>query len=140
VTAAAVQAILRLVLAIAEGRAAEAMQRAVGRAAYILGAAALAACCAACAGGCVLAALWIFAARYVGAVGAPLIVAALLAAIGMVLVLSMRRRGRTRRAPVAMGIDHAAVIAELAEMVREHKVSTVLAAFLAGLTAGSRRE
>jgi hypothetical protein len=133
------QAVLRLVLAIAEGRAVEAFGRLIGRAAFLVGAAVLAACCAVGAVGCGLAALWIFAARRVGAVGAPLIVAALLAAIGIVLVASMRTRGRTRREPQAMDIDHAAVIAELVELVREHKFSTVLAAFLAGLTAGTRR-
>lgn len=132
------QAVLRLVLAIAEGRAAEAVQRAVGRAAYIGAAAMLAVFCALGAVGCALAALWIFAAHRVGPVGAPLIVAALLAAIGLGVVAAMRRRGRPRGAAPAAHIDHAAVVAELAELVRDHKVSTVLAAFLAGLTAGGR--
>ena len=129
------QTVLRLVLAIAEGRAMEALGRLIGRAALMVGAAVLAACCAVGAVGCGLAALWIFAAHRVGPVGAPLIVAGLLAAIGIGVVMSMR----SRRTPLPMDIDHAAVVAELVALVREHKVSTVLAAFVAGLTAGGRR-
>jgi cytochrome c biogenesis protein CcdA len=131
------QSVLRLVLAIAEGRAAEAMHRALGRAAFIAAAGVVVVCCAIGAVGCALAALWIFAAQRVGEVWAPLIVSALLAVIGILLAASMR--SRKRRVPPAMDIDHAVVIAELAELVRENKVSTVLAAFLAGLTAGTRR-
>jgi hypothetical protein len=130
--------LIRLVLAAVEEYAARSIRRAVRRLAYVAGCVALAVCCGIGAFGCALAALWIYAIPHVGAVGGPLIVAAGLVAIGLGLFALSRRSRGTRHPLPAMNIDYAAVAAELSDMVREHKAPTLIAAFLAGVMAGTK--
>jgi hypothetical protein len=130
--------LIRLVLAAVEEFAARSLRRAVRRLAYVAGCVAVALCCGMGAFGCALAALWIYAIPHVGAVGAPLVVAAVLLAIGLGFFALSRRSAGAQRVLPAMNIDYAAVAAELSEMVREHKAPTLIAAFLAGVMAGTK--
>ncbi|MEJ0048037.1 MAG: hypothetical protein WDN04_19390 [Rhodospirillales bacterium] len=136
--------LIRLALAIAEGRVAQSVRRTAGRAAYLAATAALVAGCALGVVGCLLTALWIYVLPHVGAVGAPLVVAAVLLVIGLGVLALMHRAARPRRAPVAADPGRAALLAELSnlgeisELVRAQKGPALIAALVAGLMAGSR--
>jgi uncharacterized membrane protein YfcA len=130
--------LIRLVLAAVEEFAARSIRHAVRRLTYVAACVGLALCCGIGAFGCALAALWIYAVPHVGAVGAPLIVASVLLAIGVGLIMLSRRRPIPRRPQPAMNIDYAAVATELSDMVKEHKAPTLIAAFLAGVMAGTK--
>jgi hypothetical protein len=130
--------LIRLVLAAVEGIVARSVGHFVRRLVYVASCVALALCCGISAFGCALAALWIYAIPHVGAVGAPLVVAAVLLVIGLGLIALSRRSPRARHPLPAVSIDYAAVAAELSDMVREHKAPTLIAAFLAGVMAGTK--
>jgi cytochrome c biogenesis protein CcdA len=137
--------LVRLALAVAAGRAAEAVRHAAGRVAVVAAAAVVVAGCAIGAVGCALAALWIYALPRVGAVGAPLIVAAVLAALGGGVILLLRYyKPRPRRVAPHAAPGHAALLGDLAglaglsDVVRAQKGPVLLAAFLAGLMAGGK--
>jgi hypothetical protein len=93
--------LLRLAVAIAEGRAADSLRRAAGRAAYMAVVAAIGACCALGAFVCMLVALWIYAKPHVGAAGAPVVVAGVLVLAGLCVFALMRYRAGSRPAPAA---------------------------------------
>jgi hypothetical protein len=134
--------LLRLVLAVAEGRAAQSVRRIAERVAYVAAYVAVGACCAIGMLGCLVAALWIYARAHVGAVGAPLIVAAALAVVGFAVFALLRYGARARRAPPDAGLSQAALLAEVAgleelsDLVRAQKGPMLMAALVAGLMAG----
>jgi hypothetical protein len=137
--------LIRLALAVAEGRAARSVRQAAARVALVAACAAVATSCAIGALGCVLAAIWLYAVPRVGVVGAPLIVAGVLVVLGGGTILLLRYcHPRARRAvpgaapgPAALLADLAG-LAELSEVIRAQKGPMLLAAFLAGLMAGDR--
>lgn len=92
--------------------------------------------------GCAITALWLFVLPEVGPVGAPLIAAAALLSLCLPL-LAIARSVLRRRPPLpaAPALPDAAVpallIAEASRLMGENKGAALLAALLAGATAGS---
>lgn len=104
--------------------------------------AALAAACATAAAGCAVAALWVFVLPEVGPVGAPLIVAAALLLVCLSLLAISRSILGRRPAPrpgaaVPAAAGPGVLIAEASRLFGESKGVALLAALLAGATAGS---
>jgi len=86
--------------------------------------------------GCAIAALWIYALPLLGPVGAPLAVAGALLIAALVLLLVARRIVRARPASALLPGD-AIAAAELALLMKEHKLEMLIAALTAGLVAGA---
>lgn len=85
-----------------------------------------------------LSALWIVVLPRVGAAGAALVLAAVLAVLCVVLLALgyvIVRRGRQKPRTEA---DAEASLLAVAELFKEHKGAMVLAALVAGLGAGAR--
>ena len=94
------------------------------------------------AAGCAVAALWIFVLPKAGPVGAPLIAAAALLLLCLSLLLIIRSLMRRRPVPVpATAVPAVALpallIAEASSLLDQNKGAALLAALLAGVTAGS---
>ena len=103
------------------------------------GAVALAGVCVLAASGCALAALWIYAVSFVGASGAPLIVAGILLVAGLATgMLASRFRAPVQAQPDAVATAMAA-LAMLTKLTRAHHGPMLLAALVAGIAAGTRR-
>ena len=111
--------------------------RATSRIAAAAACASLAAVSAIAAGGCAVAALWLFAIPYVGAAGAPLVAAGGLLVFCVVLMAVARGIVRyNRRAPsstAAPGLQ----LGEAIRLFSENKGTVLLAALVAGLVAGN---
>jgi hypothetical protein len=106
--------------------------------------AAVAAVFATASAGCGIAALWIFVLPDVGPVGAALIAAAalLLLCLSLLAIVATILR-RRRQAPLPATVVPVAtlpvvLIAEAARLFGENKGAALLAALLAGATAGTR--
>jgi hypothetical protein len=102
----------------------------------------LATALAAASVGCAVTALWVFVLPEVGPVGAPLIAAAALLLLCLPLLAIARNVLRPRSAPLpATAVPDAAIpallIAEASRLLEENKGAALLAALLAGATAGS---
>ena len=91
---------------------------------------------AAAAVGCAVAALWIYALPLLGPVGAPLAVAGALLIAALVLLLVARRIVHAKPASAPLPGD-AIAAAELALLMKEHKLEMLIAALTAGLVAGA---
>jgi hypothetical protein len=92
--------------------------------------------------GCAVAALWVFVLPKVGPVGAPLIAAAALLSACLTLLAIMRSILRRRPTPLPAAVvppaaDPAVLIAEAMRLFDENKGAALLAAVLAGISAGS---
>jgi len=92
--------------------------------------------------GCAVTALWVFVLPEVGPVGAPLIAAAALLSLCLPLLVIARIVLRRRpQLPPAPALPDAAVpallIAEASRLMEENKGAALLAALLAGATAGN---
>ena len=88
---------------------------------------------------CAFTALWIYLLRFVGPVGAPLIVAGVLLLIAIILIATGWRRLRgSRRPPPPLAAAEAA-IGETKRLLQEHKVAVLLAAAVSGLIFGNGR-
>jgi len=92
--------------------------------------------------GCAVAALWVFVLPEVGPVGAPLIAAAALLLLCLSLLAIIRSILRRRPAPLATAVVTGAaipalLIAEASRLMEQNKGAALLAALLAGATAGS---
>jgi hypothetical protein len=102
----------------------------------------LAAAFATASAGCAVTALWVFVLPEVGPVGAPLIAAAALLSLCLSLLAIIRSIWWRRRASLPAGAAPAAdipaeLITEVSRLVHENKGAALLAALLAGVTAGS---
>jgi hypothetical protein len=86
--------------------------------------------------GCAVAALWIYLLPLLGKVGAPLAAAGALVVIAVVLLFVASRVLRTHR-PHSPAISGDAVAADLARLIKEHKLEALVAALTAGLVAGA---
>jgi hypothetical protein len=96
--------------------------------------------CAAAAMGCGLGALWIYASPALGAVGALLVVSAILCAAAFAAVV-FEKPIRDLRAPSPVrgpdpGAANDALLAEGSRFFRQHPVLTLAAAVLAGALMG----
>ena len=92
--------------------------------------------------GCAVAALWVFVLPEVGPVGAPLIAAAALLLLCLSLLAIIRSILRRRPAPLPTAVVTGAaipalLIAEASRLMEQNKGAALLAALLAGATAGS---
>ena len=92
--------------------------------------------------GCAVAALWVFVLPEVGPVGAALIAAAALLLLCLSLLAIIRSILRRRPAPLPTAVATSAavpalLIAEASRLMIENKGAALLAALLAGATAGS---
>ena len=92
----------------------------------------LAAIAAIAAVGCAIAAVWLALLPAIGPVWTPLVIGAVLAGTAAILVFLMSRR--PRRGRLSAGEDPAAL---LSVILRDHKMSLILGAALAGMLAGS---
>ena len=126
----------RLALRLAEGGAVQHPQPAIARTACAAVAAMMAGCCAVAAVACSLAALWIFAVPYVGPSGAPLVVACALLVMSFGLLLVARYGLKPRPVPVSSEAPSTVLLLEATQMLKDHKVSVLISAVLAGLVAG----
>jgi hypothetical protein len=92
--------------------------------------------------GCVVTALWVFVLPEVGPVGAPLIAAAALFLVCLpLLLIAQSVLRRPRQTLPARALPDAAIpallIAEASRLLEENKGAALLAALLAGATAGN---
>ena len=87
--------------------------------------------------GCALAALWLAAIPYLGSAGAALVVAAVLFA-GAGMLLGGLALARKRRAPPPPD-PLAPLLSEARLLMQDHAGTTLLAALVAGFTAGQLR-
>jgi hypothetical protein len=86
--------------------------------------------------GCLAAALWIYTLPSLGPVGAPLVVAAALLVVTLILVgIACRVRRPGGRKAAAAG----SLAPEIARILKDHKGTVLLAAALAGMAAASGR-
>ncbi len=127
--------LLKLALALAEGVAVQRARPAAARICYV----AFAALCAVAALACALAALWIYALPYVGAAGAPLVVAGVLLVLVLAL-LALRGYAGRRRLASPEDIAATALLGEVARLVKEHKGAVLIAALFIGLLAGTDKK
>jgi hypothetical protein len=91
--------------------------------------------------GCAVTALWVFVLPEVGPVGAPLIAAAalLLLCVPLLVIARSLMRRRSTRLPATAVPDVALpvlLITQASRLLQENKGSALLAALLAGATAG----
>jgi hypothetical protein len=129
--------LLRLVEALlALGRFTSGLGAALRRGSIALACLAIAALLVLAAIGCAVAALWLYLLPLLGQVGAPLAAAGALVVVALVLLLVARSVLRGRR-PDAQGASGDAVVADLARLIKEHKLETLIAALTAGLVAGA---
>jgi hypothetical protein len=87
--------------------------------------------------GCAVAALWIYLLPLLGPVGAPLGAAGALIVIALVLLLVARSVVAARPSRARPAGEGAATAADLARLVKEHKIEMLVAALTAGLVAGA---
>jgi hypothetical protein len=127
--------LIRLALTLATAGGGRQSRRVTARTVIVMVAAAT---CAVAAIACGLAALWICALPYVGAAGAPAVVAGVLLAMCLAL-LALNQYGLKRRSPPA-GTSPSVSVAEAARLVQDHKAPVLMAALLAGLVAGSGKK
>jgi hypothetical protein len=137
--ALAMNDLIKLVLALAEGAAVRHVRQPIGRMACVAIVTLAAAGCAVSAVACGLAALWIYALPHVGAAGAPLVVAGVLLAMCLVMLMAMRYAGKPGPPAPRDGTPEL-LLAEAARLLKEHKGPVLLAALLAGLAAGKREK
>jgi hypothetical protein len=129
--------LLRLVEALlALGRFTSGLGAALRRGSIALACLAIAALLVLAAIGCAVAALWLYLLPLLGQVGAPLAAAGALVVVALVLLLVARSVLRGRR-PDAQAASGDAVVADLARLIKEHKLETLIAALTAGLVAGA---
>jgi hypothetical protein len=129
--------VLKLVEALlALGRFASGLGAALRRGSIALACLAIAALLVLAAIGCAVAALWLYLLPLLGNVGAPLAAAGALIVVALVLLLVASRVLRGRR-PDARAASGDAVVADLAQLVKGHKLETLVAALTAGLVAGA---
>lgn len=128
--------VAKLILATIEHRVGRVMRDGATRLAGVSAVMLLAGSFAAAGIGCVMTGLWLFLLPHVGPVGAPLIVGGILLLASVALLASIR----TSRAPPppvpSVDILPALAIAEITNLFKAHKGSALIAAVLAGLTAG----
>jgi hypothetical protein len=87
--------------------------------------------------GCVATALWIFTLPSLGPVGAPLLVAASLSIVALILATAAWRIMRHgRRRPGAAAAPQL-LLSEATRLFNEHKGAVLLAAVVAGMTAAN---
>jgi hypothetical protein len=86
--------------------------------------------------GCAAAALWIWCVPHLGQAGAALVVAGFLLALALVALALMRHLLHPRRAPRRADAAPEMLVAEAIQLFKEHKISVLMAAFVAGLEAG----
>ena len=99
--------------------------------------------CLVTAGGCLLAALWLYLLPYLGPVGTPLVLAGALLIKAGVILLWLRlhlKRHSAANAPSSAAAELAPALAEVEQIVRTHKLSSLSAALLTGLALGTRRD
>lgn len=130
--------LMRIILESAQGTAVKQGQSTVERIEHIVLFTIAAAVCAAAAMFCAIAAIWIYAITFVGPVGAPLIVAALLAVMSAIFLVVRRSAIRPHRPPPSPDPVPAILLAEATQLLKDHKGLTLLAAVLAGLELGRK--
>lgn len=91
--------------------------------------------------GCAAAALWILALPALGPVGAPLVVAASLSVITLILAMAGWSIVRRRRKAPDIGVAPDFLLSEATRLFSEHKGAVLLAALVAGMAVanGSRK-
>jgi hypothetical protein len=92
--------------------------------------------------GCAAAALWIFILPSLGTVGAPLVVAATLSAMTLILATAAWFIIRHRRRGPSAATAPQSLLSEAARLFDEHKGLMLLAAVVAGMAAanGGRKQ
>lgn len=98
----------------------------------------LAAVLALAALGCAATALWIFALPALGPVGAPLVVAAVLSTLILVLAMAIWLIHRGGRRQASADTDPQLLLAGATRLFSEHRAAALLAAVVAGVVAGTR--
>jgi len=91
--------------------------------------------------GCAATALWIFTQPSLGAVGAPLVVAASLSCVVLLLAVAARFIIRRGRGNLVASTAPQVLLLEASPFFAEHKSAVLLAAVMAGMAAanGSRK-
>jgi hypothetical protein len=87
--------------------------------------------------GCVATALWLFALPTVGSVGAPLVVAATLSAVTLLLGLAIWLIMRHGRRKPGAATEAQWLLSGAARLFSEHKVVVLLAAVVAGMASAN---
>jgi hypothetical protein len=87
---------------------------------------------------CLSAAIWLFLIPHAGVVGAPLIVAAILAVAAMVMMV-LPRLTVGRRQQASQPVLDPAMLAEVSKTLKDHKGSLLLMALFAGLVLGGTK-
>ena len=91
--------------------------------------------------GCAAVALWTYALPSLGPVGAPLVVAAALSVVALILALASWRILYRRRPGPGYALAPQLLMSEAGRLFGEHKAAVLLAALIAGIaTASSGRK
>jgi hypothetical protein len=85
---------------------------------------------------CALAALWIWEIPRLGPAGAPLVVAVILLAGGLVAIAVMRHAPRAGRTSSGSCPVPELLLADAMHLFKDHKTSALMAALIVGLMAG----
>jgi hypothetical protein len=130
---------IKLAFALVDGGMLRQDRQSTARMACLATATIVAVVCAMAAIGCLLAALWIYALPYVGAVGAPAVVAGVLIILCCAVLTFMRYAPKLRRRIASPPFDAAPalLLAQATRLLKEHKGPVLIAALLAGLVAGT---
>jgi len=130
-------ALIKLALALFDGGAMRFDRQSAARMECVVIATVVAVVSAIAALACLLTALWIYALPYVGEVGAPAVVAAVLLILCFAMLLAMRYGPKARRPrPATLDAAPALLLVEATRLLKAHKVPVLIAALLAGLIAG----
>jgi hypothetical protein len=87
---------------------------------------------------CLLIALWMYEMPLLGEVGAPLVVAAVLAGATLIAALVLHARTNTPPPPPSPLASGLALHDTLATLMRSHKSLILIGALVAGLVAGEK--
>lgn len=131
--------LIRFVLVLAATAVGQQDRRAADRTLSAAALAVVATACAIAALACGLTALWICIQPFVGAAGAWAIVTGVLLATCLALLALSRYRLKPRP-PLPADADVPLLVAETTRLVRNHKISTLTDALIAGLIAGSSKK
>lgn len=85
---------------------------------------------------CLLAAVWLYEEPLIGEVGAPLVVAAVLAGVTIIAALILHHKTSAPEPPPAAGLNIAAAANVAQSVMRSHKFLVLLGALAIGLAAG----
>ena len=128
--------LINLAATLIEASGATERRRSAARAMLVIVTTAIAALCGLGAVICLVTALWLYEMPLVGEVGAPLVVAAVLAGVALIAGLVLHARTTPSGSSSSAGLDEVALTGGLQALMRSNKLLVLLSALIVGLAAG----